>query len=44
MNLQSKPTKGWTKPELKRIGRIADVAGAQNPVSQAGSSTSAVKS
>lgn len=25
----------WTKPELKRIGEIKDVAGAQTPLSQA---------
>jgi hypothetical protein len=25
----------WTKPELRRLGRIEDVAGAQTPVSQA---------
>lgn len=24
----------WTKPELVRLGKIADVAGAQNPVAQ----------
>lgn len=25
----------WAKPELVRLGKIADVAGAQNPVAQA---------
>jgi len=27
----------WTKPELKRLGEIKDVAGAQTPNSQAAS-------
>lgn len=27
--------KAWTKPELKRLGRIEDVAGAQTPLTQA---------
>jgi hypothetical protein len=27
--------KAWTKPELKQIGEIKDVAGAQTPNSQA---------
>lgn len=25
----------WTKPELTRLGKIRDVAGAQTPISQA---------
>jgi hypothetical protein len=25
----------WTKPQIKRLGEIRDVAGAQTPVSQA---------
>jgi hypothetical protein len=28
--------KAWAKPELKRIGKIRDVAGPQTPNSQAG--------
>ena len=26
--------KKWTKPEIKRLGRIKDVAGAESPVDQ----------
>jgi hypothetical protein len=33
---QKSARKAWTKPELKRIGEIKDVAGAQTPNSQAG--------
>ena len=32
--------KPWAKPELKRIGQIKDVAGAQTPNSQAGNTKS----
>ncbi len=32
MTKTSIPAKSWTKPEFKRLGRIADVAGA-NPAS-----------
>jgi hypothetical protein len=28
-------SKAWTKPELKRIGEIKDVAGGQTPIAQA---------
>lgn len=35
MKPQPKTQSDWSKPELKRIGRIADVAGAERPVSQA---------
>lgn len=26
--------KGWAKPELLRLGKLADVAGAQTPLAQ----------
>jgi hypothetical protein len=29
------PKSAWTKPELVKLGKIADVAGVQNPVAQA---------
>jgi hypothetical protein len=32
--------KVWTKPELKRLGEIKDVAGPQTPNSQAGGAKS----
>lgn len=32
--------KPWTKPELKRLGEIKQVAGAQTPNSQAGNAKS----
>lgn len=32
--------KAWIKPELKHIGEIRDVAGAETPNSQAGNSKS----
>ena len=35
MNKDSANKKSWTKPELKRLGKIRDVAGAQTPVAQA---------
>ena len=35
MTSTSVPQKTWAKPELKRIGQIADVAGPQTPVAQA---------
>lgn len=28
------PDKVWAKPELVRLGRLADVAGAQTPLAQ----------
>lgn len=34
------PPKAWTKPELKRVGTIADVAGAQTPIAQANNAKS----
>jgi hypothetical protein len=30
----------WTKPEIRRLGEIKDVAGAQTPVAQAGNTKS----
>jgi hypothetical protein len=32
--MEKTSTPRWTKPELVRLGKIADVAGAQNPVAQ----------
>ncbi len=31
---QKSQDKIWTKPELTRLGRLADVAGAQTPLAQ----------
>ena len=28
-------SRAWTKPEIRRLGKINDVAGAQTPVTQA---------
>lgn len=28
------PKKAWSKPELKRLGEIQDVAGGQTPLAQ----------
>ena len=29
------PNKNWSKPTIKRLGTLKDVAGAQTPVAQA---------
>ncbi len=31
MKEESRVLKGWTKPEIRRLGTIKDVAGAQTP-------------
>jgi len=35
MKTDSIKPKAWTKPELKHLGRIEDVAGSQTPLTQA---------
>lgn len=39
MSQQTK-TVAWTKPELTRLGKLADVAGPQTPGAQAGGAKS----
>lgn len=40
MKYESIKPKTWTRPELRRLGRIEDVAGAQTPVAQAANTKS----
>ena len=35
MNKEAVSSKQWTKPEVRRLGQIRDVAGSQTPVAQA---------
>jgi hypothetical protein len=35
MTKEATRSKVWTKPAIKRLGEIKDVAGAQTPVAQA---------
>jgi hypothetical protein len=35
MSNESSPRKSWTKPKITRLGRLADVAGAQGTGGQA---------
>lgn len=35
MKKEAGSSKQWTKPEVRRLGKIDDVAGAQTPVTQA---------
>ena len=35
MKKQAGSSKRWTRPEVRRLGEIKDVAGAQTPVTQA---------
>ena len=40
MKRKSFKSRDWTKPEMRLLGKISDVAGAQTPISQAGNSKS----
>lgn len=40
MTKEAAKRKAWTKPELKRLGEIKDIAGGQTPNAQAGNTKS----
>jgi len=40
MTKQTKGLRAWTKPEIKRLGEIKDVAGNQTPLAQASNAKS----
>jgi hypothetical protein len=40
MNKEAVSSREWTKPEVRRLGQIKDVAGAQTPITQAANTKS----
>jgi len=40
MTKEAKELRAWTKPEIKRLGEIKDVAGNQTPLAQASNAKS----